>query len=441
MSDHVPPESQKLTADTTSDLRKVIGIAPTQFGQTQGNSVPDILHAVREHLKMEVAFVSEFVDGQRVFRYVDSSWSRNPVRIGEGGPLQDSYCQRVVDGRLPELINDARSNPTAAELEATFAIPVGAHMSVPIRLSDGTIYGTFCCFSRSADTSLNLRDLNVMRVFADLASKMIDRERVSNRNLHEIHARILHVLRGDALQLVYQPIYDLEYATIAGFESLSRFSAMPTRSPDIWFSDAHAVGLGVELELKAIETALQVLPRLNDGLDLSVNASPETILDPRFEKLLSGMDRVSHLVLEITEHAAVERYEQIASRLKPYRDKGLQIAVDDAGAGYASFRHILNLEPDRIKLDMSLTRDIDIDPARRALAAALIHFSADTGSILVAEGVETAAEAATLIELGVGKAQGYFLGRPMTLQSLQQSGCLRPAEPGTGPTTMAGNNR
>jgi EAL domain-containing protein (putative c-di-GMP-specific phosphodiesterase class I) len=440
MSNYVQPESPQLTADANGDLRRVIGSAPTRLGQVQGNSVPDILHAVREHLKMEVAFVSEFTDGQRVFRYVDSSWSKNPVRIGEGGPLEDSYCQRVVDGRLPELINDAQSNPIAAELEATFAIPVGAHMSVPIRLSDGTIYGTFCCFSRSADTSLNLRDLNLMRVFADLAAKMIDRERVSNRNQREIYDRIHRVLQGDTLHMVYQPIYDLERAAIAGFESLSRFSATPTRSPDLWFNDAHVVGLGVELELKAIETALQVMPRLIGGLDLSVNASPDTILDPRFEKLLSSMDRVSHLVLEITEHAAVERYEEIASRLKPYRDKGLQIAVDDAGAGYASFRHILNLEPDRIKLDMSLTRDIDIDPARRALAAALIHFSADTGSTLVAEGVETAAEAATLIELGVEKAQGYFLGRPMTLQSLLHSGCLRTLDLGTRPTTLAGND-
>ena len=424
MSDQVSTADNLITANSRSDLRRVIEVTPANLGQPQSNSVPDILHAVREHLKMEVAFVSEFTKGQRVFRYVDSSWARSPVRVGEGGPLEESYCQRVVDGRLPELINDAQTNPTAAEIEATFAVPVGAHMSVPIRLSDGSIYGTFCCFSRSADTSLNLRDLNLMRVFADLAGKMIDRERVANRNLHDVHERIHQVLHGDALHMVYQPIYDLERAAIAGFESLSRFSATPTRSPDLWFNDAHAVGLGVELELKAIENALQVMPQLNDGLDLAVNASPETILDPRLEKLLSNMDRVSHLVLEITEHAAVERYEEIASRLKPYRDKGLQIAVDDAGAGYASFRHILNLEPDRIKLDMSLTRDIDIDPARRALAAALIHFSVDTGSILVAEGVETAAEAATLIELGVEKAQGYFLGRPMTLQSLKHHGWI-----------------
>ena len=419
-----PPEAGSLPPQPGSELRRVIENRNVRLGPAYGNSVPDILHAMREHLKMEVAFVSEFTRGRRVFRYVDSSWAKNPVRVGEGDPLEDSYCARVVDGRMPELMSDAKMNACAAEMPVTFAIPVGAHMSVPIRLSDGSVYGTFCCFSRSADSSLNLRDLNLMRVFAELAGKMIERERLIDRNHHDIHDRTMQVLRGDTMNIVYQPIYDLERAAIAGFESLARFVSTPARTPDRWFNDAHAVGLGVELEMMAIEHALQLLPHLGEGFDLGINASPDTIVDPRFHQLLSGLEHVDRLVLEITEHAAVDRYEEIAACLRPDRGRGLKIAVDDAGAGYASFRHILNLEPDRIKLDMSLTRDIDIDPARRALAAALIHFAADTGSTLVAEGVETAAEAATLIELGVAKAQGYFLGRPMALEALQRHGRL-----------------
>ncbi len=387
--------------------------------------MPDILHAIRTHLNMDVAFVSEFVSGRRVFRYVDSEWNGNPVQIGGGDPLEQSYCQRVVDGRLPELIHDARQNAVAAELPATFAIPVGAHMSVPIRLGDGTVYGTFCCFSRSSDITLNMRDLALMRVFAELAGKMIDRERIFNRSLSSNRHRIEQILSGSSLSMVYQPIFDLHQGKVAGFESLARFSATPVRSPDLWFNDAHAVGLGIELELRAIELALSALPHFQDGVDLAVNASPDTVLDHRLAHMLDELPSLEHVVLEITEHSAVERYEAIGARLKAYRERGLRIAVDDAGAGYASFRHILNLGPDRIKLDMSLTRDINADPARRALAAALIHFSADTGSQLIAEGVETAAEVATLLELGVAKAQGYFLGRPMTLQGLLHTGALR----------------
>ncbi|MDQ3570948.1 MAG: EAL domain-containing protein, partial [Actinomycetota bacterium] len=97
------------------------------------------------------------------------------------------------------------------------------------------------------------------------------------------------------------------------------------------------------------------------------------------------------------------------------RQRGLRVAVDDAGAGYASFRHILRLRPDIIKLDMALTRDIDRDPARRALAAALITFAENTGSTIVAEGVETAEELHALRQLGVTAAQGYYLGRPTPL--------------------------
>ena len=418
-----------LPSESGAELRRVLEDRSLAEGKSDGNSVSDILHAVRTHLKMEVAFVSEFTHGRRIFRYVDSSWPKNPVRVGEGGPLEESYCQRIVEGRMPELLADARTNSVAAELPETFSLPIGAHLSVPIRLSDGSVYGTFCCFSRHADLSLNYRDLNVMRVFAELAGKMIDRERLSKQRLSLSRDRIEHVLHSDAMHIVYQPIFDLSQARIAGLESLSRFVMTPTRSPDIWFQEAHKVGLGVDLEMRAIEQALQVLPQLNPSIDLAVNASPEVIRDPRFEALLAKQTSLEHLVLEITEHAAVEHYEEIADKLKTYRELGLQLAVDDAGAGYASFRHILNLEPDRIKLDMSLTRDIDSDPVRRALTVALIHFSSETGSTLVAEGVEIEAEAATLIELGIEKAQGYFLGRPMTFDELQKTGCLNNSNP------------
>lgn len=415
-------ESLNQSLHPNPDLQQLFQPDLPRIGPAEENSVPDILHAIRNHLNMEVAFVAEFTQGQRIFRYVDSDWQNNPVKINQGHPLEESYCQRVVDGRLPELIQDAGVHPEALRLGVTQAVPVGAHMSVPIRLSDGSIYGTFCCFSRTGDKSLNLRDLSLMRVFAELATKMIERERKLSTLRNNSRARIERVLSGQGLSMVYQPIVDINHKRIAGYEALARFrDELSTAGPDQWFRDAHLAGLGVELELYAIETALRIMPQLDKTLDIAVNASPETILDPRLAELFERTASTDRVVLEITEHAAVERYEAIAQCLKPYREHGLKIAVDDAGAGYASFRHILNLNPDRIKLDMSLTRDIDADPARRALAAALIHFSAETGSTLVAEGVETAAELATLKELGVNKAQGYFLGRPVSAAQLLAS--------------------
>lgn len=384
--------------------------------QTQGMSMTlqDMLHAIREHLGMDVAFVSQFTRGRRVFRVVDSTYFDPPVKVNGSDPMEESYCQRVVDGRLPELITNASDFPAAMELPVTATLPVGAHLSVPIRLADGSIYGTFCCFSFTPDTTLTGRDLALLRVFADLAGKQIDRDLVGNKEKQVSRDRILSVLEGDDLSIVYQPIYHIVRNEIVGFESLSRFSTQPLRTPDIWFQEAASVGLGASLEIKAVRIALQGFKRFSSDIYLSVNFSPESILIGTIASAFNDvpLDRV---ILEITEHSLIDHYSEIAKILRPLRKKGLRIAVDDAGAGYASFRHILNLAPDFIKLDISLTRDIHKDRSRRALAAALIRFSEETDCKIIAEGVETVEELDTLRQLGVVKAQGYLLGRPMTL--------------------------
>ena len=120
------------------------------------------------------------------------------------------------------------------------------------------------------------------------------------------------------------------------------------------------------------------------------------------------------LVIEITEHAAVDDYEALATALRRHRAAGLRIAVDDAGAGYASLRHILKLRPDFIKIDLSLVRDIHLDPVRQALVTALVTFASTVGAVLVAEGVEAQAELDMLVGLGVRHMQGYLLCPPCT---------------------------
>ena len=123
-------------------------------------------------------------------------------------------------------------------------------------------------------------------------------------------------------------------------------------------------------------------------------------------------------MLEVTEHASINDYAQITAALKPLRDGGMRLAVDDAGAGYASFRHILKLQPNVIKLDLSLIRKIDCYTECRALAGALIRFAEETGSSVIAEGVETLEELQVLKELKVNNAQGYLLGRPMSIDMM-----------------------
>lgn len=369
-----------------------------------------LLRTVRNHLGMEAAFVSQFAHGRRIFQAVDCGNSACALPVGGSDPLEDSYCMRVADGRLPQLITNAQELPAALELAATRSFPVGAHLSIPLRLSDGSVYGTFCCFSRTPDYSLNPRDLELLRMFAEIACSVIERDLTEERALAQSRERVESVLQGQVLSMVFQPIVSLETQRIVGFESLARFRCEPQRSPDLWFKEASSVGLGQDLEVMAIEAALNH-SGLNDGVYVACNVSPDVVLAGGLPAALCE-GALSRIVLEITEHSSVRDYEDLEVVLRPLRDRGLRLAVDDAGAGYSSFGHILRLHPDYIKLDMSITRGIDRDRGRRALTAALMGFAHETGSELIAEGVETAAELETLRALGVHKGQGYLLGRP-----------------------------
>lgn len=390
----------------------------TAYHRTVDETIMETLHSVRTLLGMEIAFISEFKDGRRVFRYVDSAEGIVPIIcVGNSNPLEESYCQRVVDGRLPELIRDAQQNPEALTLPATTAVPVGAHLSVPIRFSDGHVYGTFCCFRTSPDASLDDRDIRTMRLFADITSKLIERQVEENRIHQAIVDRIRDTLGAERFTIVYQPIIHVAQHRIVGYEALTRFSAEPVRPPDLWFNEAAKVDLEESLELAVIRKALQGLIHLPDDTYLSLNVSPATLLKESLAALLAGFP-FERLMLEVTERASIDDYSVIAAALKPLRERGLKLAVDDAGAGYASFRHILKLQPDVIKLDVSLIRKIDSDTGCRALAAALIRFAEETGSKIVAEGVETVAELHALRELKVNKVQGYLLGRPASVEAL-----------------------
>jgi EAL domain-containing protein (putative c-di-GMP-specific phosphodiesterase class I) len=226
--------------------------------------------------------------------------------------------------------------------------------------------------------------------------------------------RVRAVLDGSALRMHFQPIVGLADGRLLGVEALARFEVEPRRTPDVWFAEAAAVGLGVELEQAAVAAALAQLPALPSACYLSVNLSAEAVLAPGTLELLTAV-APERIVVELTEHSQVRDYAALTQGLAAQRAAGVRLAVDDTGAGFASLRHILQLHPDVIKLDLALTRDVDTDPVRRALAAALVTFADEIGARVVAEGVETAGELAVLRDLRVDAAQGYYLGRPQPL--------------------------
>lgn len=230
--------------------------------------------------------------------------------------------------------------------------------------------------------------------------------------------RIERVLRGPGLGMRCQPIVRLADGVVIGMEALARFPR-PGYPTDEWFSDAERVGLGPELQLAAAERAFALLDEMPPDVYLSVNVGPDIVGSPRLRALIAGVEP-GRVVLELTEHLRIEDYEGFDLRLRELRRDGVRLAVDDTGAGFSSLGHIINLEPELIKLDRQLTRGIDAQPKRRALAAALVAFARETGAEVVSEGIETAAELATVRELGIAYGQGYFIGRPTAIHMIPE---------------------
>jgi EAL domain-containing protein (putative c-di-GMP-specific phosphodiesterase class I)/DNA-binding NarL/FixJ family response regulator len=226
-----------------------------------------------------------------------------------------------------------------------------------------------------------------------------------------VEDRVRAALVEGALDMAFQPIVRLADGAVMGYEALARFNIEPQRTPDAWFREAAEVGLGPELELTAIRAALDRLDEIPGPAYLSLNLSPECVVTQQVADSIEGWP-AKRIVVELTEHARVSDYEALAHGLAGVRDRGARLAVDDAGAGFASLRHILQLSPDIIKLDVSITHDIDKHRAGRALAAGLISFADEMGLAIVAEGIETKDELETLRDLGVGMGQGFFIGRP-----------------------------
>ncbi|HKR25773.1 MAG TPA: EAL domain-containing protein [Allosphingosinicella sp.] len=380
-------------------------------------AIDHILEAVRTHLGMDIAFASRFVEGRREFTHINSDRPA-PAKPGDSEPQEETYCYKILQGRLPELILDANEHPEAVALPITQALPVGSHLNVPLRLSDGTVYGSFCCLSHVPDRTLTERDLLTMRAFADLAAGQIERQLGEDEEQQQQVVRITQVIEQDRIAMVYQPIHRLGDGRPVGVEALARFPDQTARTPDKWFAEAARIGLGTELELLAVRQAIRGLPFIPVELYVALNVSPTTAVSPEFEKIVAAAP-AGRLVVEVTEHSNVDDREVLAAALARLR-RHAKIAVDDVGAGYSGLRRILDLRPDILKLDMSLTRDVDSDPARSALARALVTFAEGIGCRIVAEGIETEAEMRALRSLGVCYGQGWHFSRPMPSVAVQQ---------------------
>jgi PAS domain S-box-containing protein len=251
--------------------------------------------------------------------------------------------------------------------------------------------------------------------FADLAGALIGRDLAARAELGRSREHIASIISRRAFQPVFQPIVDLALDTVVGFEGLTRFT--DGSDPETTFAEASAVDLGKELEMVTLQASLVAAADLPPSAWLNVNASPDLILAGKpLRSLLHGYRR--HLVLEVTEHSAIADYPVFRAAMAAL-GPNVEFAVDDAGAGFSSLRHILELRPAFVKLDRWLVSGIEADDARQAMIAGLRHFARSTGCRLIAEGIETDREFAALRSLNIHMGQGYLLGRPAAISAAQ----------------------
>lgn len=381
-------------------------------------SVSRLLSLLRQKFDMDVAFIGKFEGGLRTTIFVDY---KEGCEFPEGEPLchaeNDTYCKKIAEGVLPPIIPDASINPITREMPVTEELSIGSYIGVPLYLSDGTLYGAMCCMKKCIDSSLNERDPSLLSFVADVIADRIEIYQDSQQQVDEIRRRLRDLIDKQQLEMYFQPIWSLESESTVGFEALARFQTEPYRSPDVWFAEANEIGESEALELMALQLAVDQLPNLPEHCFLSINVSPELLLSSNIEKHIRRED-AHRIVLEITEHSKISSYLELRDTIHCLRKMGVRIAIDDAGSGYASFQHVVEMDADIIKLDLNLIRNIHVDMKKQALASALVSYARCVKAVVVAEGVETQEEFNMLRQLGVDKVQGYLIGKPASLSAI-----------------------
>lgn len=239
-----------------------------------------------------------------------------------------------------------------------------------------------------------------------------------------LHSELEHILHQQAVTSVYQPIISLKDGTVFGYEALTRGpEGSPLHSPLRLFAAAESEGLLYPLDRLARAKAIQgALSRTEEEM-LFLNLSAEILNDPQFEpgRTLELLEQrgltPGNVVFEITERSSIEDFDAAKTILDHYRQQGYRIAIDDAGAGYSSLQAIAELQPDFIKIDRSIIKDIHRHKTKEYILETMLSFAEKLGIHLIAEGIESAEELMKLTRMGVHFGQGFLLGRPGTEQA------------------------
>jgi EAL domain-containing protein (putative c-di-GMP-specific phosphodiesterase class I) len=378
--------------------------------------VAELLRTAKDALGLSLTFLSR-LDGET--QHLEVVESAIPIfRDGQTQPQATSFCQAILDGKLPNVIKNVAKLPEAKRLPAARFPRIRSFVSVPVTLSDGSLYGTFCAAGFTADNQLTKRDQALMEVLARAAATIIEPGVHERRRTADIQRRLQPVISAGGPRVVLQPIVSLRDGTRVGSEALSRFPEAWGKPPDEVFAEATSIGAGLELELLAFHGAAAYLWQV-DGY-IAINFSPATLLNARCRELLADLP-AERVLLELSEHDQVQDYAELSAAIAPLRAAGMRLAIDDVGAGFSSLRHIVLTEPDVIKLDRSIVAGASTDPILRTLVHSLVDFGHACGAKVVAEGVETEQDAVALRDAGVDYGQGWHFGRPGPPEQLRDT--------------------
>jgi PAS domain S-box-containing protein len=331
----------------------------------------------------------------------------HPVAAARAAYLRESATGPWVDELANDPIDDDyRRRWREVGLSAAAYVPFGAGGEVHGLLAAGTT-------ARTA-AELVTRWVPSLAEYAAVAGALLVPSLTRRRAHADVVSPIRRAIEQAAFTPYFQEVVELESRSVVGYEALTRFAdgVLPERR----FADADLVGLGADLELACLKAAVSAARDLPQGRWLSLNLSPSLVQHLDDSHALGGHNG-RPVVLELTERSEISDYAEVRSALARLPGP-LSLAVDDAGAGFASFRHIIELHPRYVKLDMRLVRGVDEDAARQALIAGMVYFSRQTDCVLIAEGIETEGERRTLRQLGVTFGQGYLFGHPRRIEEL-----------------------
>jgi EAL domain-containing protein (putative c-di-GMP-specific phosphodiesterase class I) len=420
-------QRRDLESHGAGDLSKLVN-AQSEIARA-GLDLKRVVDAITNHAQLltdSTGAVIEMIEGTDLMYWSGSGalHEHEGLRIAASGSLSGLSIEKGTVLRCRDSESDGRVNRQACR-------QVGARSALVTPLEcNGELVGVLKVISDqvNAYTDRHLELLQALATFtgsmlnsalkysrlAETAEKVASIEASERESMKDDRARLCNLIESRGITPVFQPILELTSGRIVGHEALSRFNAIDNLTVDGWFALADHVGMCLDLETACIAATIEALGAAKPVPGyVSLNVSPRTLREFDFDSL---PPREGGWVLELTEHTQVDDYAVLSARVKELQAKGFRIAIDDVGAGFSSLRHVLRLSPDIVKLDLSITRDIDQIRRHQLLASAIIAFSRESGIGLVAEGVETLSERDTLLALGVPCGQGYLFGKPALLE-------------------------